>query len=279
MTDDLRPEAAWGALAGTWDTAAATWSQPVAERLVTVAGLGPGMNVLDAGCGTGAASLAAARAVHPGGWVLGADWAAAMVLRARQHAAQASLTRTGFVCEDITRLRPAPGRFDAVIASMVVPCLTDPRQALASWYRLLRPDGRLAFSWTGAEDPAWQRALDAVSSFLPAGHRGPDCARRWTVVQAEALLPAGMTAVTVIEPLTTRYASPGHWWRCAWAQAPAIAWSHIPAAHRDQARQAAFAALAGLQGPGGSLERTRTVCYTTGRRAPPTHIPQPRNGS
>jgi ubiquinone/menaquinone biosynthesis C-methylase UbiE len=279
VTPGIRPEVAWGALAGSWDTARAVWSRPLADRLVAAAGLQRGMTVLDAGCGTGAASLAAAQAVTPGGWVLGVDWAAAMVLRARQQAARARVTSIGFVCEDVTRLRYAPGLFDAVIASMAVPYLATPKQALRCWYGLLRRDGRLAFSWVGAEDPAWQPAFDAVDSFLPSGQRWSDCARRWTITEAEALLPAGMTATTIIEPLTTRYTDPEHWWQLAWAQAPAMAWSQIPASQRDQAKKAAFAVLASVQGPGGSLERTRTLCYTTARPARPAEIPAPRSGS
>jgi ubiquinone/menaquinone biosynthesis C-methylase UbiE len=279
VTAQARPEAAWGALADTWDTAAATWSQPVADRLVTLAGLRPGMNVLDAGCGTGTAALAAARAVTPGGWVLGADWAAAMVVRARHKAASAGITSVAFDCEDVTRLPYKPGTFDAVIASMVVPYLTGPQQALASWCGLLRLHGQLAFSWTGAEDPIWQPAFDVVDSFLPDGQRWSDCTSRWSVTQAEELLPAAMTATTIIETHTTRYTGPGHWWLSAWTQAPAIAWSHIPPSQREEARQAAFKVLASIQAPDGSLERTRTVCYTNARRAPPPHIPPPRNGS
>jgi SAM-dependent methyltransferase len=202
-----------------------------------------------------------------------------MVLRARQRATEAGIRSVGFACEDVTRLRYAPGLFDAVIASMVVAHLADPQRALANWCGLLDPGALLAFSWTGAEDPAWQPAFDAVDSFLPAGQRSPDRARRWTVTDAEALLPAGMTATTVIEPLTTRYTGPDHWWRCGWTQTPAIAWSQIPAADRERARQAAFAVLAGIQGPRGTLERTRTICYTTARPAPSAEVPAARNGS
>lgn len=279
MTGEIPPEAAWGALASTWDNARATWSRPIAGRLVVAAGLCPGMTVLDAGCGTGTASLAAAHAVTPGGWVLGVDWAAAMVLRARYHAAEAGFTSVGFACEDVTRLRYAPGLFDAVIASMVLPYLTSPRQTLANWYGLLDPGGRLAFSWTGAEDPAWQPTLDAVDSFLPPGQRWSDYARRWTVTDAEALLPAGMTATTIIEPLTTHYTDPEHWWQLAWTQAPAIAWSQIPASQRHNAKHAAFAILADVQRPGGSLDRTRTICYTTARPAPSADLPDATDGS
>jgi SAM-dependent methyltransferase len=236
------------------------------------------MTVLDAGCGTGAASQAAALAVAPGGWVLGVDWAPAMVLRARGQAAEAGVTSIGFICEDVTGLRYAPGLFDAVIACMVVPYLACPQRALQCWSSLLRQNGRMAFSWVGAEDPAWQPAFDAVDSFLPAGQRWSDTAGHWTVTKAEAMLPAGMTATTVIEQLTTRYTDTEHWWKLAWAQAPAIAWSQLPEPEREQAKQAAIAVLAELRAADGSLERTRTVCYTTARPAPPPDVPPPRNG-
>ena len=70
MTAGHRSEVAWSALASGWDTSGAAWNRPVAARLVQLAGLRPGMSVLDVGCGVGAATFPAARAVRPGGWLL-----------------------------------------------------------------------------------------------------------------------------------------------------------------------------------------------------------------
>lgn len=49
--DDLtgRVTAAYSDLAARWDTSGGAWNRPVAERLVGLAGLAPGMQVLDAG--------------------------------------------------------------------------------------------------------------------------------------------------------------------------------------------------------------------------------------
>lgn len=267
---------AWSALAPDWDTAGAAWNQPVARRLTEAAALSSGMVTLDIGCGAGAATIAAARAVRPA-WVTATDVSGAMVARARQQAAAAGITNAVFHCHDAMTLPYQPACFDAVIASMVVTHLPQPRAALHGWSRLLTPGGVLAFSWAAAEDPAWQPVFDAVDAFLPAPRRRSS-RQRWTLAHAEALLPAGLTVSTITEPVTTRYDSPVHWWQSAWTQAPAITWSAIPEPARHQARQAAFARLADLRSQDGSLQRTRAVCYTTARHTPPAVIPPPAAG-
>lgn len=263
-----RQEVAWSTLAARWDTAGAAWNGPVAERLVELADLQPGMAVLDAGCGTGAASIPAARAVAPGGQVTGIDTAAAMITRARRQAAHAGITNAIFCCEDAARLPYEPASFDAVIASLVVYLLPRPAAALTGWHRLLRRLGVLAFSWVAAEDPAWEDAFTAVDTFLPEPQRWSAYRRQWTVPEAEDLLPQEMTGIiTVTEPVISRYTSMDHWWQSAWTQAPALAWQHITPSQRGDACQAAFTKLQKLPAADGSLQRVRTVCYTMAKAA------------
>lgn len=256
-------EAGWSALAPAWDTSGVAWNTPIAQRLVGLAGLRPGMGVLDAGCGAGAATIPAARIVRPGR-VTGIDTAEAMITRARQRAEEADAGNVTFLCEDAASPSLGPATFDAVISSMVVQHLRTPRQALRAWLELLRPGGVLALSWVGAEDPAWVRAFDAVDEFLPPGDRWA-ARRQLTEAQLRTMLPPGLDVATITEPVVSRYANMSHWWESSWTQAPAIAWSKLPPAARRDARHAAFAALAGLQARDGSLARTRSVCYTTVR--------------
>jgi ubiquinone/menaquinone biosynthesis C-methylase UbiE len=265
MTPARRPEVAWSALASSWDTSGAAWNQPVAERLVQLAGLRPGMSVLDVGCGAGAATVLAGRAVSPGGTVTGIDSAAAMVVRARREAARAGLKNAVFACEDASALPYPAASFDLVLASLVVSYLPGPATALHGWHYLLRPGGTLAFSWVSAEDPAWTGVFAAVDRFLPPERGWLSHPRRRTVTEPEGMLPPGLEVSTVTEPVTTWYSSMDHWWASSWTQAPALAWSHIPQLFRDQARQAAFAVLAGLTAADGSLQRTRAVSYTVAR--------------
>lgn len=269
MTGAIRPELGWSALATRWDTSGAAWNRPVAERLVQRAGLRSGMAVLDAGCGVGAATIPAARAVGPSGLVTGVDSAAAMIVRARREAARAGVRNVIFTCEDASVLPYPASSFDAVISSLALAYLLRPAQALHGWHHLLPPGGTLAFSWTQAEDPAWTAVFAAVDAFLPPGFPPdllPPGARQWSAAEAERMLPPQMEVSTATEPVTTCYSSADHWWASAWTQAPALAWSHIPRSARGDARQAAFAVLAGFTAPDGSVQRTRAVGYTVARR-------------
>ena len=56
-----------------------SFAQPELRRLIENLGLGPGMNVLDAGCGTGEALAWLLEEVKPAGHVVGIDLAAAHV--------------------------------------------------------------------------------------------------------------------------------------------------------------------------------------------------------
>jgi len=270
MTADIT--AAYTALAGTWDTAGAEWNQPVGNRLVELAGLAPHLRVLDIGCGAGAATIPAAHAVGPNGHVTAIDIAEPMLDRTERAAREAGLGNVAVQRADAAA-PPFPAHsFDAVLASLVVYLLADPAAALERWRELIRPGGILAFSWVLDEDPLWDAVYAAVDSYLPAGRQGwdefwrrPPCN---SAASVDAMLGGYACVVTTPEPVTTRYSSPAHWWQSSWTQAPALIWQHILAGRRAAARDAAFSHLRPLIAPDGTLERTRTVCYTTARAMP-----------
>jgi len=80
MTDQDRVVATYTAAADTFD-ALPFWHE-YGRRTVQRLALAPGARVLDLCCGTGAATLPAARAVGPSGSVLGVDLTPALVERA-----------------------------------------------------------------------------------------------------------------------------------------------------------------------------------------------------
>jgi SAM-dependent methyltransferase len=195
-----------------------------------------------------------------------------MLTRARQAALAERVTNVVFLNADAAAPSFGPGSFDAVLASFVVYLLADPAAAVARWRNLLRPGGIIAFTWVIAEDPRFEPVYAAVDEFLPDGQEGWNAFRKrhgWTSAgHAEALLDGFRDVRTVVEPVTTRYESPEHWWESSWTQAPALAWCHIPVGRRDQARDVAFKALEALRGGDGSIARVRMVCYTLGRQVP-----------
>jgi SAM-dependent methyltransferase len=69
------------------------------EEVLRRAGVGPGMTVLDVGCGTGDVSFLAARLVGPTGTVVGVDRSAEAVAVAERRAREAGLGNVSFVVQ------------------------------------------------------------------------------------------------------------------------------------------------------------------------------------
>ncbi|HEY2261261.1 MAG TPA: class I SAM-dependent methyltransferase [Streptosporangiaceae bacterium] len=242
-------------------------------RLVDQAGVGPGMRVLDVGCGKGAATIPAAHGVGPAGTVTGIDLAAPMLDQARARARAAGLDQVRFERADAGNPPYPPQSSDVVLAGYVIQFLPRPDLAVQRWLALLRPGGTLGFSWGLAQDPAWIPVMAAVDAYVPAGVPGFETFFRrppFTGIDpAEQMLTGcGYRQVdTVTYEVETVYASPAQWWAACRSQGPwAISWRHIPASHLLDAQESAFAALEAVRGPDGTFTRTLTLAITTGRR-------------
>jgi SAM-dependent methyltransferase len=129
---------------------------PVLTRVLDHAALQPTESVIDIGCGTGASTLAAARAVGPKGHVMGVDIAAQLLDRARARSADAGLENVSFVLADAQTHAFAPQSADAVISRFGVMFFEDPAAAFANMARALKPNGRMIFAaWAPATDAPW----------------------------------------------------------------------------------------------------------------------------
>jgi ubiquinone/menaquinone biosynthesis C-methylase UbiE len=258
-----------------YDSSGARFAGPVADELVARAGLRPGDDVLDVGCGAGAVTIRCAEAVAPGGRVTSLDLSDAMLRRTAAEAAARGfghvLTRRG----DASRPPFAPGSFDAVLASLVLYLLPDAGQALRNWLDVLKPDGTLGFSWGARPDPRWSPVFAAVDAFAKAAGFESYVRRLGSPDELTAQLAAlGYTGIEVaVRTIDVHYTGPRQWWQASWAEAPRLAWQHIPDADRDAARRAAFARLDRMREPDGTLVRHVQMAFATATRPAATSSP------
>jgi ubiquinone/menaquinone biosynthesis C-methylase UbiE len=105
---------------------------------------GPNEWVLDAGCGTGNYALALARA---GFHVLGIDFAAGMLTKARSKVSGEIAQRISFQRADLNRPLEFPdARFEHLISISVLQAAADPQFTLGELRRVLKPGGSLVLS-------------------------------------------------------------------------------------------------------------------------------------
>ena len=264
---DLVAVDAFDQAAPRYDGSGAQFAGPIAERLVGVAGLRPGDRVLDVGCGAGAVTIRAAQAVRPGGHVTGIDLSDRMLKRVTAEATGRGLDNVTARRGDASR--PPAGRYDAVLASLVLYLLPDPHAALARWRELLAPDGIMAFSWGIRPDPRWSPVYRAVDAYAPGVDGFESYVRRLgpPAAMTTVLSGCGYTGVTTTtETVEVRYTGPRQWWDASWAEAPRLAWQHIPDRDRPAARREAFTLLDGMREPDGSLLRRVQMAYAVGRQ-------------
>jgi ubiquinone/menaquinone biosynthesis C-methylase UbiE len=157
--------------------------------------------VLDLGCGPGNSTTHLRDAVGPG--AIGADYAMAMLRRARRRDPRLALT-----CTDAAALPIRSGSLDAVTFHSVLYLLPDQRAALREVARSLRPGGRAVLleprQGAGATAKGLLRALPSL--------RWAFCAAVWRTVSAaygqftperlrERLEEAGLRVIKLEEAL------------------------------------------------------------------------------
>jgi ubiquinone/menaquinone biosynthesis C-methylase UbiE len=115
------------------------------EHALRLAGLRPGMRVLDTGSGPGDVSFTAARLVGPTGTVLGVDAAPEMVELARVRAAEKGLSTVHFMQTAIDAIA-LDEPVDAVIGRLILMHLPEPAATLRQLSTRVRSGGVIAFS-------------------------------------------------------------------------------------------------------------------------------------
>jgi len=141
--------------------------QPITDEVMRTAALQPGENVVDLGCGTGAVTLEAARAVLPGGTVTAVDISAQMLLIARMRLG--SFANVQFELARAAEIPVPDESQDVLLASLVLMFAIKKVEAAQQIARVLKPGGRLVASvWAEPEHCDVVRFQKTIGTFAPA---------------------------------------------------------------------------------------------------------------
>lgn len=133
-----------------------------APRLVKFARIGSGQRVLDVGCGTGVAAIAAARA---GAKVTGVDLTPELLEYAKENANVAG-TAVEWHNGDVEQLPFADAAFDVVVSQFGHMFAPRPEVAVREMLRVIKPGGTIAFS-------TWPPELYTGKMFVLVGSYSP----------------------------------------------------------------------------------------------------------
>jgi len=142
----------------------APFSNLVSPKIVTLAKLSSGQDVLDVGTGTGSAALAAARTVGRNSSVTGIDLADGMLAIAKRKARAEGLDNLHFEKMNAESLDFADGSFDAVISNLGIPAYCYP-QTISEVFRVLRNGGKLCFAEVTRTSPSWSLFSKALLKY------------------------------------------------------------------------------------------------------------------
>ena len=128
----------WNAVINAYDRLFTALTAQTVDPLIEAAGVSAGARVLDVCSGQG---VLAAAAVARGAKVSGIDFAAEAIAIARLNVPNAEFQ------EGDAQALPYPSdTFDCVLCSYGIMHVPEPDRALAEFYRVLRPGGRMAIS-------------------------------------------------------------------------------------------------------------------------------------
>jgi ubiquinone/menaquinone biosynthesis C-methylase UbiE len=141
-------------LRNTWEKAAPGWAKwerefsaglsSATDTLIDMAGIRPGMRVLDLACGAGSQTILAANRVGSTGSVLACDISATMLDHVRANVTAAGLQNVETVecaAEELDTTLPP---FDAAISRLGLMLFPSPSSALKATQRVLKPGARFA---------------------------------------------------------------------------------------------------------------------------------------
>ena len=171
---------------------AATFTTPVAAKLVDFAQVKPGEKLLDVGCGTGVVAITAAR---QGADVCGLDLTPELLALAKANQQIAGYSEIDWTVGDAEELPYDDGYFDVVLSQFGHIFAPRPEIAIAEMRRVLKPGGRIAFA-------TWPPEEFVGRSFTLIARRSP------ALLPDAAPPPLWGSVPVIMERLASGFAAP-----------------------------------------------------------------------
>lgn len=267
-----RVAALYDRVAATYDRIGPAVFSRFGERVVEIAGIGPGARVLDVGTGRGANLFPAAERVGPMGAVVGIDIAAAMVDETTAAAAARGLHNVTVERMDAESLAFPDASFDYVLCSFAYFFFPHLDRALAEFHRVLRPGGVLALTAAGDPDERWRWYEELLNAFYtrhdlthPAlvgpGHRGAS-------ELATLLTDVGFNTPRAEQiEVEAVYAGEDEWWAARWTHSARRPLEAIPPELLQDFKAEVLARMMALKQMDGYHERWRIRCLLARKAA------------
>jgi ubiquinone/menaquinone biosynthesis C-methylase UbiE len=259
-------------IAEDYDQSGVSFFAPIADGLVELLDPRPGDHLVDVGCGRGALTFPAARAVGPEGRVTAVDISPTMVDLTRQAAAEAGLAQVETREVTADGLGLPEDTADVVASSLVLFFAPDPEATLGSWIRLLAPHGRIGIATFGEADPTWKRVEQLFAPHLPpalldartSGEAGPFSSDEGV----EGLFTrCGATDVrSVGRALEVHFDDAEAWRRFSMSTGQRAFWRFVPDERREPLFHEAAEILEDARTGDGDIVVVQNVRYTLGRR-------------
>lgn len=181
------------------------------DALVASLGVGPGMEMLDLGCGDGTTALPAA---VRGAKVLGVDIAANLVAAGNDRARAARLDNLRFEQGDASRLGGlADARFDLVVSIFGAMFAPRPFDVAREMVRVTRSGGRIVMgNWIPGDPTLVAQILKISAAYAPPPPEGFVSPVSWGVAETvrERFGAAGIAAEAITcEPTVYHFRHPG----------------------------------------------------------------------
>jgi ubiquinone/menaquinone biosynthesis C-methylase UbiE len=265
--------------AGVFSRAASTYDQVgprffahYGRRLVELAQVSQGSEVLDIACGRGASLFPAAEQIGLGGRAVGIDLAEGMVEALTPEIRVRGLDNVEARVMDAENLLFPDATFDYVLCGFSLFFFPNLERALSEMVRVLKPKGRLVSSTWGKADERWRWLDNLLESYLPEPPR-PSEQPQTPVPDFET--PDGMEAIMrgagfggvkiVGESRDFTYASEEEWWSTLWSHGMRFPLERIESTLGNEGlakfKAQAFETIQGLKTPDG-IRQTFPVLYT-----------------